>query len=336
MTKSWDESFSTSVECLTKTLTDEVKTVFTQNDEFKKLHWKHYYSANFGLSRFWCKCQTENLIKRGFFHRCKLSICSFDERNWACKSIKKEFGYEVEPRLLLWVSFPDFQYRILRNEIKFFNWIINKMCRSLHWDIDGRNQTNKYGEKQIWIRRCLKNMGNSVLLVSQDSNSGSKTTDFSKNSSRKNMKFQVGQLMNETEQVITHKDDFRYWHINFNSNLWGSRTTKSLMQGSKWKIHSKNISYWVSKFWLSLCWINSNFRLLKEYFWSSRFLRTNGSFLLSLVCRSFNAWNKTNNLSKELSGGNLMLSNEILMETIKLVVTHKSDSEFWHQIQKSY
>ena len=130
--------------------------------------------------------------------------------------------------------------------------------------------------------------------------------------------------MDETEQVITLKDDFQYWQISFNSNPWGSRTTKSLMQGSKWKIHPKNISYWVSKFWLSLCWINSNFRLLKEYFWSSRFLRTNGSFLLYIVCRSFNAWNKTNDLSKELSGGKLKLLNQTLKETIKNIVSYKA------------
>ena len=61
------------------------------------------------------------------------------------------------------------------------------------------------------------------------------------------------------------------------------------------------------------------------------FSETMGDFLFYQSARSSNAWNKTNSLSKEYSPGLWKLPNEILMETLKHVVTQKSYCEFWHQ-----
>ena len=51
---------------------------------------------------------------------------------------------------------------------------------------------------------------------------------------------------------------------------------------------------------------------------------------------SFTAWNKTNALSKELSGGILKLSIDTLKETIQNVVSHRGNFESWRQKENCF
>ena len=125
--------------------------------------------------------------------------------------------------------------------------------------------------------------------------------------------------------------------MNFNSNPWGNRTLRRLLLGSEKKLFRRNFPKECETFDWCFLGKTSNPHLTESNTFEGRvFSEWIEVFWFYESTSSSNAGKKTNALLEDNCSGFLKRPMDTLMETIKHVVTHKSDFESWNQEQNRF